>query len=805
MTSAAEIQSDDIIDETPVNETMHDEGAAPGPKSSGGGKGSWIANMAHLTIAKKLPALFAVAVLFSVAAVGIAVYFNAQSSLHAASEDKMAALSQNRHAAISDYLKSIEQDLRFISTNEMTIKGVKSFARAWNALGADPTGALQKLYIDDNPHPAGKKENLDRAKDDSAYSQVHGQYHPWFRTFLRERGYYDIFLFDTEGNLVYTVFKELDYATNVNTGKWKDTDLGNVFRAAAESRKPGFQSFFDFKPYAPSSDAPAAFISTPLTDEGGKFIGVLVFQMPIDNINGVMKNDAGLGNTGESMIVGGDYLMRNDSRFSKESTILKRRVETEPVKQAIAGKEAVIEATDYRGTATIAAFRPLNFAGTRWALVTEISQEEVFAPVDDLRNNAIIIGVISLLVISGFGAFFARGISGPISEMVGTMSVLASGDKTVSIPHRNRSDEIGDIAGAVQVFKEGMIENERLQEEQRKAEQRAAEEEKGREDEKRQAEAKAQEEQHKAEQREAEEAKRHEEEKRQAEAKAQGERRNEMLQLADTFENQVGGIIKAVSSASTELQSSAQALASTAEEGSAQSNSAAAAAEQASGSVQTVASAAEELSKSVQEIGDRVSKSARIAENAVGQAQKTNEKVQLLAEAASKIGEVVNLINDIASQTNLLALNATIEAARAGEAGKGFAVVASEVKSLANQTAKATEEIGGQIGQIQGATTEAVGAIDEIGKTISEINEIAGAIASAVEQQDGATKEIASSANQAATGTESVTQNIANVSQAAAETGSASSQVLESASELSQQSEQLREVVDQLLVTIRAA
>ena len=274
--------------------------------------------------------------------------------------------------------------------------------------------------------------------------------------------------------------------------------------------------------------------------------------------------------------------------------------------------------------------------------------------------------------------------------------------------------------------------------------------------------------------------------------------------LADNFEANIKAIVETVSSSSTELQGSAQSMSSTAEETSRQATAVAAASEEASTNVQTVASAAEELSKSVEEVGRQVGQSNKIAQSAVEEAQKTNEKVQGLAEAAQKIGEVVNLINDIASQTNLLALNATIEAARAGEAGKGFAVVASEVKSLANQTAKATEEIAAQIGAIQSATADAVSAIQGIGSTIGEISEIATTITEAVQQQGSATTEIAANVNQAASGTQEVSQNISGVTQAASETGEAATQVLAAANELSQQSEMLRDQVDSFLVEIRA-
>jgi methyl-accepting chemotaxis protein len=346
----------------------------------------------------------------------------------------------------------------------------------------------------------------------------------------------------------------------------------------------------------------------------------------------------------------------------------------------------------------------------------------------------------------------------PLRTSVAVMNRLAKGDLSAETPQPRRGDEIGEIMAALVAFKATGLEVERMRADRLATDQRAA-----------------------------------------------AQRKADMHKMADDFESAVGNIIETVSSASTELESSASTLTSSADRSQQLTTIVAAASDEASTNVRSVASATEEMTSSVNEISRQVQESARMAGEAVDQARRTNDRVSKLSLAAARIGDVVELINTIAGQTNLLALNATIEAARAGEAGRGFAVVASEVKALAEQTAKATGEIGQQITGIQSATNESVGAIKEISGTIEKLSEISSTIAAAVEEQGAATQEISRNVQRAAQGTQKVSSNITDVQRGASETGSASSHVLSAARSLSGDSNRLKLEVGKFLKSVRAA
>ncbi|MFB6451010.1 methyl-accepting chemotaxis protein [Bradyrhizobium tunisiense] len=369
------------------------------------------------------------------------------------------------------------------------------------------------------------------------------------------------------------------------------------------------------------------------------------------------------------------------------------------------------------------------------------------------------LSLMGIMLVAGAVAWLiGRSISRPLSLLGTRMKELADGRLEGDIPGVGRGDEIGAMAATVQIFKTNAEKIRELEQTEAAAQQRAA-----------------------------------------------AERRNAMVELANDFERSVNGIVRSVSSAAAGMQTTAQSMTATASDASSRAATVGAASQKASGNVGTVAAAAEELSSSVAEISRQVTRSTEVASRAVSDAERTNATVQVLSTGAEKIGEVVKLIHSIAAQTNLLALNATIEAARAGESGRGFAVVASEVKALANQTAKATEEISAQVAAMQTSTSDAVTAISGITQTIAEMSEITAGISASIEQQGEATREIARNIQSVATGSSEINANIGSVTSAAEATGSAATDVLTNARELDSQSGALRNAVDGFLAKVRAA
>jgi methyl-accepting chemotaxis protein len=713
-------------------------------------------NLNNIHIAKKLPVMVAGLAATAAICVGTFSYFKASADEKHLTGEGLRSTATAKADQLDLYLRTISEDLDTMAASPYVRGSMLAFSAEYKKLG-NAKDYLQKVYIDDNPNKAGEKDKLDVASDGSSYSALHARLHPWFHNVQQTHAYYDIFLFDADGNIVYTVFKERDFATNVLNGEWKDTGIATVFNKAKADYAAGKRAFDDFKPYAPSLNVPAAFIAKAITDENGKFIGAIAFQMPIGRIDKVMEPEDIHGKTGEMTLVGSDNLMRNGSRFGGDATILTRKVENAAVAEALADKTGVTEGKNHSGADSLIAYAPVSFEGTKWAVLADVEKKEALAGVKQLGLTLLFLtlGMVAAAVAAGF--FIARAIARPLGTLTGAMGELASGKTDIEAPYQERGDELGALGRALEVFRVNAIERNAMQ------------------------------------QRELEEA-------------AQRELRGKKIEdLTNEFEMVASDVMRAVAAASSELEATAQVMVNNAEQASEIAAGVAAASEEATVNSKTAAESATELSASIEQISASVNDSSKVSAEAVETAGKATQSVQSLADSAQRIGEIVELIKSIADQTNLLALNATIEAARAGEAGRGFAIVASEVKELANQTASATGDIAGQIGDIQLAISGAVEAITAVDSIIGRLAENTQSIDQAVTMQSATTHEIARSVEEAAAGALSVTADIGKVNASASETGAAASQVLMASRELATQAEVLQSRIGNFISGVKAA
>ncbi len=711
--------------------------------------------ISHIPLRTLIPALIVSVSVVATVITAASNYIVAKNSKNEATQARLIDSLEERKSKIKFYFQEIRKDLIINANSPQVIEMTHAFTKTWGELLGDKEKYLKKAYITDNPFPVGEKEKLDFAEDNSAYSDAHKQYHPFMRNVLIKRGYYDIFLFDTKGNLIYSVFKEADYATNFIDGEYADSGLGSALRASLEK---GYDEVFfsDYAPYAPSNNQPANFFSAPVFDEEKKnVIGVFAIQMPITEIDKIVTKSTGLGETGEIYLVGRDYLVRNNSRFSDDSQILVKKIKSNLIDAAFERNSYFEVSTDDQGREILATALPFTFEGELWAITSRITTKEANKSVNKLRNYSI----IYILVISSFagiiGKVIGSNIARQLSEAVDVMEHLAKGNLNVTIPEAHGRNAIFRILKALNNFKDSALEARDA-----------------------------------AEERETENNKkiRH------------AEKINNAIKQ---FRTKSDAALSLVMDEAQSMRDAANTMSQAIEETNQLTKNVVDAAEQASENVNTVAGAAEELSSSILEISSQVQKSNEVANDAVAQTKKSDQLVQGLAESADRIGEVVTLINDIATQTNLLALNATIEAARAGDAGKGFAVVANEVKYLATQTGKATDEISDQIISIQRATRETVEAMRQITDVIADINNITVTITASVEEQGAATQEIAHTTQQTADGTYRVTKNINGVSTSVSKSSAETKNVISASDALRLQAENLRTEIDAFMSAIQ--
>ncbi len=643
----------------------------------------------------KLILLFLAVSLLPLIIVGLLAYLQAQQALEDEVTAKLVAVRDIKANWITSYFNERLGDVRVLSENPSTVIAMHAFDEAIESsmkeLDADETGAMnhyRSLYL-------GKPDQAD-AGDDSDYSAVHARYHPMFKEYQKEYGYYDIFLVGPHsGNIVYSVFKEDDFGTGLKNGKYAATNISEVFQKTVVATERDFALLEDFADYAPSQE-PAAFVASPIF-EGAELVGVLIFQLPIDHIDAIMKDEAGMGESGEAYLVGSDKLMRSDSRFSQESTILKREVDTITANKALAGQTGVEVVPDYRDVPVLSAYKPLDISGVHWVILAEIDEAEAFAPAQQMLLVMLAIMGVGAAVVAAVAFFSARSIANPVMRVTEVARKLAIGDVNQVIEINSR-DEIGVMAESFQQIIDYL---------------------------KTMAGA--------------------------ANSLAKGDLRvkvtprSEQDVLGNAFAQMVVNLRQVIGQLNVVIDQVVQSVEQVRSVGGDLSSNA----EEQSAAVEEVTSNLEETDAQVKANAENanvanqlVNETSNVAGSGQVKMKSMTEAMDAIAVSSRQIGKIIKVIDEIAFQTNLLALNAAVEAARAGQHGRGFAVVAQEVRNLAGRSAKAAKETAELIEdagrRVDGGVViadETASALGEIVQNVVKVKDLVAEIAAASEEQ----------------------------------------------------------------------
>ncbi len=703
--------------------------------------------VAQMRLAAKLPFIIVSLGALIAAVIAITSFFNARSILMEEIERKFESSLHSRTLELEKLFEESEKSIISEAANPTTLAAINSFSLAWRTLGEGQTQALQQAYIHQNPNPAGQKDALMAVGDGSQYDLVHAKYHAYYRMMMLEHGFYDLFLIDADGNVVYSVYKEADFATNLNDGQWRGTDLANAYRSAM-SMNTGETAFFDFSEYAPSGGAPASFMATPIM-VGAEVKGVLVLQMPVGQLNDILNNDTGFGETGETYAVGDDFKARSDSRFEGGQAFLQTVKKTAYLTETLeSGKSAFITVPGRLGGTDHVMAEPMNFHGVTWAIAARQSDAELMAPITELRNMLLMQITALMAGLALIGWLVGAAIAKPFGVVGQRLQGMADGDLSTPVPMTERREDVGDLARNLESLRSKLevAEHEQIRNDQKAQEQQQVV-------------------QHLT---------------RNIGALAQG---NLTAQIEVAFAPEYEDLRHAFNAALAKLNETVAALLSAAQEidGNARdvenaSNDLSQKAIEQAASLEETAAAITELSASVKSTADAASDADSVMGRAKADAVTSGQVVSQamtamdkISTSSQKITQVTSVIEDLAFQTNLLALNAGVEAARAGEAGRGFAVVASEVRALAQRSSDAAKEIntlilesadnvasGVELVERAGSSFESlIGDFDKVSSSVSSIASAAREqsvglqeINTAVDQLDGVTQKNAAVASQ---------------------------------------------------------
>ena len=682
----------------------------------------------RLKLKYKVPILIGVPTLILMLVVSVLSFSAARSALNSQRDIAFSQLLNEKAERLHNWLASVKTDIRVLAAGSATRDAIIAFEEGWVALDVNQTETLKRLYIKENPNPVGQKDNLLQAEDGSAWSVAHSRYHAGLRSFQIERGYYDLFLFDLEGNLIYSVFKEEDFATNFASGQYADSDLGVAYRQALRLAE-GQLFVTDFAPYAPSNDAPAKFVAMPVFDEAGVRIGVVALQLPIDQIAAIISDSPLLGDTGQIYAIGADGRARSGSANVGGHELLDMMPELPQIMAARAGEEAFLEETPgLSGNPAIAYTKVFDFFGTDWRLVLEQDRDEANAAANTMLSLGLLQTSIVMAIVAALAFWIASTLTRRIVALASSVNGIAEGDFQSIVAQIKTGDELGDIARALERFKAELADGQQAITEREKSAERQ---------------------QVVIDQLSAS-----------LNALASGSLDCEITEefpesyqeLRENFNrtvSELSGIVGNLKTNADLINDDARKLSAGTADLSRRTESQAATLEQTAAAMEEISASVTSTANGARGIVAAIDSTRQQAEHGEEVGGRAVEAMQTIEASSDQIGQIVQLMDDIAFQTNLLALNAGVEAARAGDAGRGFAVVASEVRALAQRSSESAAQIRSLIVSSSENITNGVKlvsdmgtAIEEVLKGVSEVSKHIRDIAAGAEEQATGLSEI---------------------------------------------------------------